>query len=388
MSASGADKDPALSPVHISAQGISFNFAPNCGIISSFEVADQGRLISMMHRAPWVGSNIALPPGAPPHQAHLEGDFFCAPFSDASADGAPLHGWPANSLWRISFGTDKKKLHCTLDSTVMGASLEKELSLIDGHPFLYQRHIFTGGNGQISTADHAMISLPNGGLLRFSPKRWFETPATAPENDTMRGRSALRYPARSTDPQHFPSANGGTIDLTHYPFGPAHEDFVIGLESADSPLGWTAVTRPNEGDLYLSLRNPKRLPMTMLWQSNGGRDYAPWNSNHLACLGVEEGVALPLLTITSDENPDFLTWSGQANALSLRPDSVTDVRHITGCIAWRTGEAVHDIQLSGDELLVMGALGARRTLPIRGDFLQIGKSTGVGHHVPAPVQPR
>ena len=132
---------------------------------------------SMMHKAPWVGSNITLPPGAPPHQAWLEGDFFCAPFSDASGDGAPLHGWPANGQWQISPGTDHKILHASLDHRVMGAMVEKELSLSDGHPFLYQHHSFTGGQSAISTANHAMISLPSGGILRFSPKRWFETPA-------------------------------------------------------------------------------------------------------------------------------------------------------------------------------------------------------------------
>jgi hypothetical protein len=369
MSASGADITTATSLVRIAARGISFNFAPHCGIISAFKIDDQGCQISMMHRAPWVGSGTTLPEGAPPHQAHLEGDFFCAPFSDASADNAPLHGWPANGFWQVSPNSDAKTLHCTLDHTVMGAKVAKELSLTDNHPFLYQCHSFIGGQGAISTANHAMISLPNGGHLRFSPKRWFETPEAAPETDPARGRSALRYPARSVDPRQFPGANGTTTDLTQYPFGPAHEDFVIGLESTNSPLGWTAVTRPQERDLYLSLRHPQRLPMTMLWHSNGGRDYPPWNGKHTACLGVEEGVALPLLDITARENPDIFATSGQASALVLAPYTTADVRHITGCIAWPTGEAVKDVILSGDRLTVIGDKGAKRVLPIRGDFL-------------------
>lgn len=369
MSASGADLTPTLSPVRIAALGISFNFSPICGIVSAFEVQDGDQLIAMMHSAPWVGSGIALPAGAPPHQAHLEGDFFCAPFSDASADSAPLHGWPANGLWHPAEVTDAKSLRYSLDHKVMGASVVKELSLTDGHPFLYQRHIFTGGQGAIATANHAMIALPNGGLLRFSPKSWFETPADVPEPDPTRGRSSLRYPARSADPRKFPGADGGSVDLTRYPFGPAHEDFVLALEAAGSPLGWTAVTRSTEGDLYISLRNPAHLPMTMLWHSNGGRDYAPWDGRYVGCLGVEEGVALPLLDITARENPDYFAHAGQASALVLAPDSVTEVHHITGCIAWPTGEAVQDIRLVGDHLTVLGEQGAKRVLPIRGDFL-------------------
>ena len=371
MSASGADQSPipSASPLHIAAQGIGFRFAPKYGIVSGFVIEDQGRQISMMHKAPWAGSGIDLPSGAPPHQADLEGDFFCAPFSDASTDSAALHGWPANGLWQVSAGTDAGTLHSTLNHTVMGATVLKELSLSDGHPFLYQRHSFAGGQGAIAVANHAMVSLPHGGLLRFSPKRWFETPETAPETDPTRGRSSLRYPARSADPRRFPAADGRTVDLTRYPFGPAHEDFVIAVESAQSPLGWTAVTRPNEGDLYLSLRNPQRLAMTMLWQSNGGRDYAPWNGRHTGCLGVEEGIALPLLDISLRDDRNFLAKSGQDSALVLAPDTTTDVRHITGCIAWPTGEAVQDIWLADNELMVLGEQGAKRSLPIRGDFL-------------------
>ena len=334
-------------------------------------VIDQGRSISMMHRAPWLETATEMPDGAAPHLARLEGDFFCAPFSDAAADNAPLHGWPANGLWQVADSADAKTLRGTLDHKVMGASVLKELSLTDGHPFLYQRHAFTGGQGAIATANHAMISLPNGGLLRYSPKRWFETPADAPESDPTRGRSSLRYPARSPGPRQFPGADGGTVDLTRYPFGPAHDDFVIALEAEGSPLGWTAVTRPAEGDLYISLRNPNRLPMTMLWHSNGGRDYAPWHGRHSGCLGVEEGVALALLGITPDEDPDIFARSGQASALVLAPGTTTEVHHITGCIAWPTAEPVQDIRLVGDQLTVLGERGAKRALPIRGDFLRL-----------------
>ncbi len=321
----------------------------------------------MMHRAPWVGTGISLPAGAPPHQAHLEGDFFCAPFSDASIDSAPLHGWPANAVWRTDQASLPGNLHGTLERKVMGATVTKELSLVDNHPFLYQRHVFVGGQGAISAANHAMVGLPNGGHLRFSPKRWFETPSGAPETDPSRGRSALRYPARSTDPRLFPAASGGTIDLTQYPFGPAHEDFVIGLESPDSPLGWTAVTRPDKGDLYISLRNPRRLPMTMLWHSNGGRDYAPWLGRHTGCLGIEEGIALPMLNSAAS----LLTDSGQDHALMLDPDGHTETHHITGCILWPSGDGVQRITLRGDLLVVKGDSGATRTVPVDGGFLAL-----------------
>ena len=70
--------------------------------------------------------------------------------------------------------------------------------------------------------------------------------------------------------------------------GSGYMGYRVGIEAQGHRLGWTTVTRPEEGDLFLSLRNARRLPMTMLWHSNGGRDYAPWSGRHFGCLGVEE----------------------------------------------------------------------------------------------------
>jgi hypothetical protein len=359
---------------HLSAKGVSIRVEPLGGIIADMTVSDAGRDIAVLHRAPWITDGSVLPDGAPPHQARLAGDFFCAPFGDATADAAPLHGWPANGDWH-RIATEGGRGHAAarwmLNRAVQGAAVIKELSLHDGHPFLYQRHIFIGGSGLIPVANHAMVSLPQGGHLRFSPKRFFETPGQPQESDPAMGRSRLAYPARASDPTAFPAADGGTVDLTRYPFGPAHEDFVAGIEQPRRHLGWTAVTRIGQGDLFLSLRNPQVTPMTMLWHSNGGRDYAPWSSRHKGCLGVEEGAALAMLAISGAEAPDPFTVAGQAAGLLLQPDEKSEVRHVIGMIAWPSGEPVRDVILSDDHLVVTGEGGATRRLPFRGRFLRL-----------------
>ena len=351
--------------IPVSAAGISFNFDPLGGFIRDFTVQDQGRAIAPLHIAPWVTSGEALDPAIPLHLARLAGDFFCAPFA-GSAEGSPMHGWPANGTWGLQPGTG---LRAVLDHTVSGATLVKELSLTDGHPFLYQRHIFSGGSGSMPVANHAMVSLPDGGFLRFSSKRWFESATSPPEPDATRGRSILAYPARSADPHRFPLAAGGAIDLTQYPYGPAHEEFVVGVEAPGHTLGWTAVTRPATRDLYLSLRHAQRLPMTMLWHSNGGRDYAPWSGRHRGCLGVEEGAALPMLGLGGHETPDPLTSVGQNAGLTLHPDQTADVRHVIGALAWPSGEPVARVIASGESLTITGEGGAQRQVPFDVGFL-------------------
>ena len=42
---------------------------------------------------------------------------------------------------------------------VMGATVDKILTLRDDHPFLYQEHVFSGGSGAISVAHHPMTAM-------------------------------------------------------------------------------------------------------------------------------------------------------------------------------------------------------------------------------------
>jgi hypothetical protein len=347
----------------VAAEGIRFGFDARTGLLDGFTVTDAGAEVAPLHRAPWVGTGEAMPPDAAPLMATLGGDFFCAPFA-SSEDGSPLHGWPPNTSWTV-VALGGGTLRAVLGRPVFGATLVKELSVHDGHPFVYQRHVFVGGAGRVPVANHANVSLKHGGIIRTSPKRAWETPKDPQEGDPSRGRSGLRYPARSEDPRAFPGQDG-TVDLTRYPWNPRHEDFVVGIEAEGHALGWTAVTRPAEGDLYLSLRNPRRLPMTMLWHSNGGRDYPPWSGRHFGCLGVEEGAASHMLGLSTESD---LTGPG---TLALTPDGTAEVRHVIGAISWPSGEGVAQIAIANTSLEIKGEAGSTRRLPFQADFLRLG----------------
>jgi hypothetical protein len=103
--------------------------------------------------------------------------------------------------------------------------------------------------------------------------------------------------------------------------------------------------------------------MTMLWHSNGGRDYAPWNGRNIGCLGVEEGAAENMLALSTEAD---LPGPG---ALTLRPGGIAEVRHVIGAIAWGTEEPVADVSLDGDAVIVRGEAGAERRVPLRAAFL-------------------
>ncbi len=346
----------------IKARGIHLRFDARTGLLEQFTVSDEGAKIAPLHRAPWVGTDEVMPPDAAPHMATLGGDFFCAPFA-ASENGSPLHGWPSNSAWRV-FSSKDGTLRAVLEKPVFGAMLIKELSLRDDQPFVYERHIFIGGNGRIPVANHANLSLKTGGLISTSPKRVWETPRDPQESDPARGRSNLRYPAQARDPRQFPGQDG-PVDLTRYPWNPRHEDFVVGIEKAGHALGWTAVARPGEEDLFLSLRDASKLPMTMLWHSNGGRDYAPWSGRHFGCLGIEEGAAEPMLGISNEAElagPGLTTLSGSGTV---------EVRHVIGAIHWPAKCPVADIRIVDESLEILGDSGTTRRVRFCPAFLRL-----------------
>ncbi|MBN9270471.1 MAG: hypothetical protein J0J15_09535, partial [Mesorhizobium sp.] len=310
-----------MKTVTIEAKGISVSLDLAVGHIAAMAVKAGGRNLHPLHRAPWIDEpRETLPVDLPDGVLRLSGDFLCAPFSVADVEAAPLHGWPANSPWDLMESAaieGGRQARFRLRRPVMGALVEKILTLRDGHPFLYQEHAFVGGHGAISVAHHAMTVMRDGGRLAFSPKRVAATGPDPLEPDPARGRFLLAYPARTHDLGAFPAAAGGTVDLADYSMDRRHEDFVTLVEADHDGPAWTAVARRAEKDLVLVLKNPAELPVTMLWISNGGRDHAPWNGRHRGVLGIEDGRTAIGHAASIGDN--WLKREGVATAFALAP---------------------------------------------------------------------
>jgi hypothetical protein len=353
----------------IEAAGIVAEVVRDCGFLSSV-VSDGGRLIDVMHRAPWPGDAPGLD-GAAPHLRRLRGDFFCLPFADAGKDGAPLHGWTANGTWQFR-GVTRAGGAVTgrwmLDRPACGARVEKQVTVLDGSPFLHQRHILTGGEGHWPVANHAMVRAGRRAYVRTSPRALWATPRDPQESDPVRGRSHLAYPARADDPLRFPKAGGGTADLLAYPLSSGHEDFVMALEAGGGP-GWVAVTLPDEAALFLSLRDAAALPLSMFWHSNGGRHYGPWASRHLGVLGIEEGAGFEDPAMMAGEVRAAMAARGQATGVTLRPGGVVEVCHVTGQIDWPSGEPLAGLEVKEGAVILRGEQGAQRQLRLAAGFL-------------------
>jgi len=318
----------------IEAKGIRVTLDLRAGHVRELVIERDGRTITPLHTAPWVDDHAIIDNETiPANLRFLSGDFFCAPFGTSDVDPAPQHGWTGNSRWQHVETTalpDGVSARYRLERKVLGATVEKTFTLRNGHPFLYETHAFIGGSGAIPVANHAMTRFPAGGRLSFSKKSRAETPDGAPEPDPKLGRSRLAYPARSNDPRHLPMADGSIADITRYPLAERHEEFVTLVEDKANRFGWLAALRPDSRDMFLTLKNPADYPVTFLWFSNGGRDYAPWNSRHIGVLGMEEGRAYMGHGHKASIAPNPLSESGARTALVLVPDGRAEVRNAIG----------------------------------------------------------
>lgn len=330
--------DQKNAPLHtIYAAGISATLDLGLGQLHRLVVERDGRLINPWARVPWADgpdNPERFTPEMPTHLRRMSGDFFCAPFVLDDVEGAPPHGWTANGSWSLKDDrpiANGRKATFELTRKVAGATVQKVWTLLDDHPFLYQAHCFIGGTGALPMAHHAMIDLRSGGLIGFSPKQWAETPATAIEDGSCGGRSILQYPARTSDLTAFPSQNG-PVDLTRYPFADHHDDFAMLVDVPTGDFGWATALRPVQRDVAILIKPVAVLPQTMLWMSNGGRPYAPWNGEHVGVLGIEEACSYGANGRHASARDNELTRAGIATAIDLGAAPMVEVRTAMGAL--------------------------------------------------------
>ena len=79
-------------------------------------------------------------------------------------------------------------------------------------------------------------------------------------------------------------------DLSSYPARKGFDDLAL-LVNKPGDFGWTAVTFQRSAMLTLALKDPRVLSNTVLWMSNAGRHYHPWNGRHVSVLGIEDVTA-------------------------------------------------------------------------------------------------
>jgi hypothetical protein len=291
--------------------------------------------------APWAEEKLG--PGLPGLLHALRGDFFCAPFGGNGTpwrgEKHPPHGETANAPWVLeSFEKTGQRvtLHASLATKVRKGRVDKFLTLVDGHTAVYSRHVLSGMRGPMSPGHHAMLKFPETpGSGAVSTSR-FTAAQVLPEyfeRAENYGYQALKPGAAFKSLERVPRLDGAVADLTRYPARKGYDDLVMLTADVKLPFAWTAVTFAEEGYAWFALRDPRVLRQTILWMSNGGRHYAPWNGRHTAVMGLEETTSYFHLGLAESVKLNPLSRHGIPTAMALNPKRPTTVNYIMAVAA-------------------------------------------------------
>jgi hypothetical protein len=276
--------------------------------------------------APWAEER--LDPATPPILRVLRGDFFCLPFGINATpwrgERHPVHGEPANATWNLE-SQHGGHLHLSLRTKVRPGRVDKLIWLRDA---VYCRHVISGMSGPMSVGHHAMLRFQTPGVIstsRFVRGQVLPVPFELPE---QRGYQALKPGATFASLGRVPLLSGGVTDLSRYPARRGFDDLAMLVSDDTLPLGWTAVTFPKERYVWFALKDPRVLRQTVLWISNGGRHYPPWNGRHVNVMGLEEVTGYFHLGLAESARRNPLAAAGHPTCLQLRADVPLTVNYI------------------------------------------------------------
>ncbi|MGE5436173.1 MAG: hypothetical protein ACM3O3_03015 [Syntrophothermus sp.] len=302
-----------------------------CGFLHPIKFIFRDKVIEPMHIAPWI--NEELDSSIDPMLKNLRGDFFCAPFStsDILEDEKRGHGSSANDKWDL-IGTNNNSMKFKLAKTISEAELIKEVNIHEEENVVYQKHTFIGGKGKIPIGHHAMLKIQSRGYLSFSEFKFGGTPPTPIEPDEKLGQSILKYPQEFTDLKKLKMNDNSIIDASVYPFSKGHEDLLMVVSKDNLPFGWSALSCPNEGWLWFSIKNINILPSTVIWMSNGGRYYPPFSSRHNNVIGIEEVNSYYHLGHKASIEENDLSKKSFSTYINLRADLANEIPYLFGLV--------------------------------------------------------
>ena len=341
------------------------------------------RLVTPLSVAPWAEEKLA--PDTPALLRALREDFFCAPFGGNAApwrgEQHPPHGETANAAWRLRAferTPEQLTLHASLRTTVRPGTVEKFITLVEGQPVVYQQHV-VAARGPLNLGHHAMIKFPDtpgSGIVstsRFGRAQVFPGEFESPAG---RGYQALKPGATFRALDRVPLAHGGTTDLARFPARRGYEDLVMLTADPKLPFAWNAVVFPRERYVWFALRDPRVLRHTILWISNGGRHYPPWNGRHVAVMGLEDVTSYfhSGLAESVAENP--LNSRAIPTTLMLDPKTPLVVNYIFGVAEIPAGfDRVAQIRATGDGVELIAASRKRTHCTLDLGFLQAAART-------------
>lgn len=328
--------------------------------------------------APWAKER--TDPSLPQVARVMRGDFFCMPFGDNEkpykGEEYPPHGETANGKWRFESST-RRHIHLSMRTSVRPGRVDKVIQLVPGHTAVYSQHVISGMRGPMPLGHHPILRVPEGvtGRVSMSPFRFGQVFPGVFENPAKGGYSLLEAAARFSSLESVPQIDGKWSDLSVYPAREGYEDLVLLASDPDLQFAWTALTLPEEHYVWFSLKDPRVLPATVLWMSNGGRHYAPWNGRHRRTIGLEEIAGNFHYGLADSAARNSLNRAGVATCVKLNPLKPLAVNYIMAVAEIPKGfDIVESIlpSVDGKSILVRSKSGKTLSSELDLSFLSEG----------------
>jgi hypothetical protein len=334
------------------------------------------RSVAPFHIAPWAGDKSSKT--LPPILRVLRGDFFCMPFGGNTTswkgETHPIHGETANEPWKLLASLRRNAwsaLHAELHTSIRQTRVEKLIALHAGHTAVYSRHVVSGVSGPMNFGHHAMLNFEAGpGRVSVSPFVRGQVFPGLFENPVEGGYSSLKPGALFKSLEKVPAADGSFADLSSYPAREGFEDLVMVSSKPGSAFGWTAVTFESQRYVWFSLKDPRVLASTVLWHSNGGRHYPPWNGRHRGVLGLEDVTSYFHCGLAESASPNPVSKQGIPTCVTLSKTAPLVINLILGVAAIPSGfDIVKSIEPTKDGVRLTSRSGKSVTSRVDLGFL-------------------
>lgn len=258
-------------------------------------VLPDGRQVAPFQVAPWASE-----PGGedlPGILKRLRGEWPCVPFG-FDADRAPAGGWAGSSAATTidpsphGFGSNNDWRFEAGDA----GSIALVIDYPDGHPVRALRRTVTPDPLATALDFELEIDVRRDCMLPIGLHPSFRLPTKvgAVRIEVGTDVTGMTFPApvdassifaqgALLEPWHdVPLRDGGRLDIRRVPLPHSTEELV---QLLDMP-GRAALWNTAEGYRVKLTWDPDHYPSALLWLSNRGRTFAPWNGRHLA-LGLE-----------------------------------------------------------------------------------------------------
>lgn len=308
------------------------------GMLGNVEFKHAGRRVRPFYEVPWLEAADAA--GAQGLVAHMRSEFPCVPFgvpyrpeqvgeawqaalTDSAAHFDPetegsddlLHGYGAIGEWKL-VAQSANEIRMAIDYPASSAisRLTRVIRADLAAPAIdFELHIEARRPSARPLGLHPNLALPSlTGALHIDPGAFAfgMVHPGGPEPGVSRAHAGARF----SKLDEVPLGAGGHAAFDRLPLAEDTEE-ILQLCGVD---GRVTMTDDAAGVTYRLTWDASVLPSLLLWISNRGRRYAPWNGRNL-CVGVEPIAGAFELGCQASLAPNPINAHGVATAVALDP---------------------------------------------------------------------